>query len=207
LLGYNTMADNGYIQSVHNALGYTNLLLNPNGGNVGIGTTSPNQALDVNGNIYFRGTSLYGKNGSDVWIGNGDSGQNLNLVSGYGGGATCLILRGSDGYGLFRYGHGDASSRILKANITPIANALDKVSQLNGVYFDWIAGGRHDIGMIAEDVQKVVPEVVRRDASEKTLSLSYDHLVALTIEAIKEQQSQIDALKQQMSALEAKLDK
>ncbi|MDD2680195.1 MAG: hypothetical protein PHO03_05320 [Candidatus Omnitrophica bacterium] len=47
LLGYNTMADNGYIQSVHNALGYTNLLLNPNGGNVGIGTTNPRSPFHI----------------------------------------------------------------------------------------------------------------------------------------------------------------
>ena len=69
------------------------------------------------------------------------------------------------------------------------------MERLRGVAFDWTADGRHDIGLIAEEVGEVVPEVVTfEDNGEDARSMNYTRLVALLIEAIKEQQEQIEEL-------------
>ena len=96
-----------------------------------------------------------------------------------------------------------SSDQTLKTNITPITDSLSKVLQLNGVEFDFISGvncgylKKHQIGLIAQDVNKVIPEVVGKN-NDGTLGVSYQHLVAVLIEAIKEQQEQINDLKRQI---------
>jgi hypothetical protein len=97
-----------------------------------------------------------------------------------------------------------SSDKNLKTNITPIENALDKVLSLEGVEFDFISGvncgylKKHQIGLIAQDVKKVIPEVVGKN-NDGTLGVSYQHLVAVLIEAIKEQQQEIEELKKIVS--------
>jgi hypothetical protein len=97
-----------------------------------------------------------------------------------------------------------SSDQTLKTNITPIKSALSKILQLNGVEFDFIDGVNcgylrtHQIGLIAQDVKKVIPEVVGKN-NDGTLGVSYQHLVAVLIEAIKEQQQEIDELKRIVS--------
>lgn len=97
-----------------------------------------------------------------------------------------------------------SSDKNLKTNITPIENALDKILSLEGVEFDFISGvncgylKKHQIGLIAQDVNKVIPEVVGKN-TDGTLGVSYQHLVAVLIEAIKEQQQEIEELKKIVS--------
>ena len=94
------------------------------------------------------------------------------------------------------------SSRRWKENFQPIEGALDKVKRLRGVYFDWKANGKHDIGMIAEDVGEIIPEVVAYEKNHiDAKSLDYARLVALLVEAIKEQQAQIEALQAEVSGM------
>ena len=96
------------------------------------------------------------------------------------------------------------SDKNLKTNITPIENSLNKVLSLEGVEFDFISGAncgylkKHQIGLIAQDVKKVIPEVVGKN-NDGTLGVSYQHLVAVLIEAIKEQQKEIEELKKIVS--------
>ena len=72
----------------------------------------------------------------------------------------------------------------LKTNIQIIPNALDKVLQLRGVEFDRIdMDDEHQIGVIAQEVEKIIPEVVY---GEETKSVAYGNIVAVLIEAIKE---------------------
>ena len=97
------------------------------------------------------------------------------------------------------------SDRRLKENIKPIENALDKVSKISGVEFDWkelsedekkyVHGNEgHDIGVIAQEIESVLPEVVtQRDSGYK--AVKYDKIVPLLIEAIKELQEEIKQLK------------
>lgn len=87
-----------------------------------------------------------------------------------------------------------------KTNVKPIENALKKVESINGVEFDWIPDPinhgyeGHDIGVIAQEVEKVVPELVRtRSTGYK--AVKYDKLVAVLIEAIKELKKEVDNLK------------
>lgn len=94
------------------------------------------------------------------------------------------------------------SSRRWKTNITKIPHALDKVQHLRGVYYDWKANGKHDIGLIAEEVGEVIPEVVQYEKNGKdATSVDYARLVALLIEAIKEQQKEIAGLQDVVKSL------
>ena len=90
-----------------------------------------------------------------------------------------------------------SSDERLKDNITPLEGALNKISQIGGYEFDWNNDSNnsgHDIGVIAQEIEKVLPEVVvDRDNGYK--AVRYEKIVALLIEAIKEQQLQIDELK------------
>jgi hypothetical protein len=102
------------------------------------------------------------------------------------------------------------SSQRWKTNIRTIDHAMDKVAQLRGVYFDWQGQSKHDIGLIAEEVGRVVPEVVDYEANgTDATALAYDRLVALLVEAVKEQQARIDELEQTVARnkqLEQRLD-
>jgi hypothetical protein len=119
------------------------------------------------------------------------------------------------------------SSGRWKSDVRPITSALDTVLKLDGVSFKWkkrtdtfedsIDGtklyvssswaddpnGRADIGLIAEDVMKVLPEVVDIDQKDPNFAtgVSYSKMVALLIEAIKEQQREIVKLKEDLEAL------
>ena len=95
-----------------------------------------------------------------------------------------------------------SSSRSLKTNIQPIDNALHEVMKLCGVTFDWKSTGKHDIGLIAEDVEKIIPEVVlHEENSENAQGLDYSRLVAVLIEAVKQQQGQIEELQEKVTSL------
>jgi endosialidase-like protein len=87
------------------------------------------------------------------------------------------------------------SSERWKTDIQTITRALEKVQSLRGVSYDWKTNGRHDIGLIAEEVGEVVPEaVVYEENGQDAKAVDYALLVPLLIEAIKEQQVRIEAL-------------
>jgi len=112
-----------------------------------------------------------------------------------------------------------SSDERLKENISVISNPIEIVKQIRGVYFDWTAehiknrGGedgyfvrKHDIGVIAQEVEKVLPEVVAtRDDGFK--AVKYEKLVALLIEAVKEQQSTIDTLVSEIKIIKDQINK
>jgi endosialidase-like protein len=94
-------------------------------------------------------------------------------------------------------GNCSPSSRRFKENIKPLKGALDKVMKLKGVSYTWKKDGRKDIGLIAEEVGKVIPEIVRyEDNGVDARSVDYPHLTAMLVEAVKTQQKQINELKQ-----------
>jgi len=135
------------------------LVLNAWGGNVGIGTASPSEKLEVYGNVK----------------------------------ATAFIY---------------SSDRRLKTDIHPLSNSLAAILQIKGVGFTWSAGnqkGKSDIGFIAQDVQKVVPEIVHTDASTTLESIDYARLTPLIVGAIQEQEQKIEAQQKEIDELKAQL--
>lgn len=86
---------------------------------------------------------------------------------------------------LFATDFDSTSDERLKKNIKPIEGALDKVTKLVGVEFDWVNTDKKSIGVIAQQVEEVVPELVHTN-SKGYKSVSYGNLAALLIEAIKE---------------------
>jgi hypothetical protein len=160
--GMNIGPSYGWIQATnYGGLGTNyNLSLQPNGGNVGIGTTSPSKALHVIGDIGASG---------DIYSSYSDI--NLKSITG------------------------------------KIENAIDKICSIDAFYYEpneiaielGVKIGRK-VGVSAQSVQNIMPEVVGESAIGKGyLTVQYERLVPLLIEAIKEQQKQIDELKKQVS--------
>ena len=104
----------------------------------------------------------------------------------------------------------EVSQREMKTNIEPIENILPAVLQLQGVSFDWkkdaIGPGEkhahrnpHHYGFIAEDVEEILPNLVSHDREGNPEGIQYSKMTAVLLEAIKEQQIQIDELKSKLN--------
>ena len=93
-----------------------------------------------------------------------------------------------------------SSDERLKDNVTPLSNAINKINQIGGYEFDWNSDSEHsghDVGVIAQEIEKVLPEVVT-ERKNGYLAVRYEKIVALLIQAVKEQQLQIDELKSKL---------
>ena len=98
----------------------------------------------------------------------------------------------------------ETSMRETKTNIENMGNMLPAVLQMQGVKFDWKEdsyGGKDNFGFIAEDMQEILPEVVTCSSDGKAAGIQYSKLTAVLVEAIKEQQIQIDELKSKINCL------
>jgi hypothetical protein len=135
---------------------------------------------------------------------NGSANTNVGIDVGSPGNIFTVLQGGghaiSDGWDTY-------SSRRWKSNIHTIHGALGKVQQLRGVEYTRVANGQRDIGMVAEEVGKVVPEVVSYEANGKDArGIDYSRLTALLIEATKEQQDLIRKQQDQIKVLQVRLD-
>lgn len=92
------------------------------------------------------------------------------------------------------------SDERLKENIHTITDPIAKVCALRGVSYDLIKDQKKQIGVIAQEVEQVIPEVVA-DIPDGYKGVHYGNLVGLLIEAIKEQQKQIDELKEKLEKI------
>ena len=101
------------------------------------------------------------------------------------------------------------SDRTLKNNIEKLDSALAKLNKINGVSFDWNEEAEkygkfgHDVGVIAQEVEKVLPEAVQTDEDGMKM-VAYGNMVGLLIEAIKELKAQVDAQNEIIANLENK---
>jgi hypothetical protein len=168
------------------------------------GATGPTGGSDTQV-LYNNGGTSAGS--ADMTFANGDgilTVERLNVGLSAGTNDTDGLIRAEND--VIAYA---TSDRRLKENILPILNALDKVKQIQGVTFDWIpltkeqrkilhGNEGHDIGVIAQEIEAVLPELVTtRDNGYK--AVKYEKIVALLIEAIKEQQGEIDELKRKIN--------
>ena len=87
-----------------------------------------------------------------------------------------------------------------KENIQTLEDAIFKVMQMRGVSFQWKDNKNKSIGVIAQEVQKIIPEIVNTNENG-TMSISYDSIIGLLIEAIKEQQGLIIAMDKKINIL------
>jgi hypothetical protein len=111
--------------------------------------------------------------------------------------------------------YGNASDIKLKENVEVIENPVDKIKQLKGVTFNYKKDGSKSTGLIAQDLEKVLPEAVytsetidndeiNGEEPEEFLAIRYGNTVGLLVEAIKEQQEQIETLTAKVKELENK---
>ncbi len=187
-------------------------------GNVGIGVTAPQAALDV----VSTGTS------SAVIVPRATTGNRPpTLVNG--------MIRYNTTTTLFEFYQNGAwvnyttvSDGRLKTNVTPVDQGLDLVNQLNPVYYDWDRNNpktsgfedRHQVGFIAQEVEKVLPEVVNR-GEDGYRSLEYGKIVSVVVAAVKglydkvqkletdnaAKDKKINHLEQENAAIKARLEK
>jgi hypothetical protein len=227
------------------SVNYT-LLLNPNGGAVGVGTNSPTTTLTVGnsgGTIAGELTlnpAATSNEGGQITLKKSLNGSTADwTIDQYGttsadaririfAGTTqtnglTILENGNVGIGVMTpttklYVNGDITANSIagtsdvrfKTNIRSVSSALDKIKQLRGVYFNWNQkafpekdfGAQDELGFIAQEVEKIVPEIVIKDKTkDEYRSVKYDKLVALLVEAIKEQQKQINSLKYKVNKL------
>ena len=189
-------------------------------GNVGIGTgTTPAgtrlQVVGTGTQANFQSSATY----SDILFTNSSTTNFLNfsgatfiVYQGGGSGSNVTMTVDSGGTAKFKadvVAYGSPSDKRLKENIKPIESALDKVSKLQGVTFDWkeqakdldkegnpidLQQWKHDIGFIAQDVKKIIPELVREN-EDGMLSMRHQGIAPILLEAIKELKAEIEELK------------
>jgi len=141
--------------------------------------------LDASGNTVLNNTQVSG----GLYVGNGTSAYAQDEIRAEGN-ITAFY----------------SSDATMKMNINPLQNALDKVKSISGVNFDWTdevvekRGGedgyfvrKKDVGVIAQEIQKVLPEVVA-ERKDGTLAVRYEGIVPLLIEAIKELSDKVKSL-------------
>jgi hypothetical protein len=100
----------------------------------------------------------------------------------------------------------ETSSKRYKKNIIQLNGSLNKVLNLRGVSYNRKENGTNEIGLIAEEVEKIIPEIITYDDNNQPDSVSYGRLSALLIEAMKEQHKQIQQLKAEIELLKNKLN-
>ena len=192
-----------------------------------------------NSGAYLSGTSGYfgvgvglavNANG-DITLGNGTwSGEKTAKIQAHAGHTyyqrDSHIFRTQAGTNILQVGtggviattnitaYGSISDERLKENIEVIENPIDKIKDLKGVTFNYKKDGSRSTGLIAQDLEKVLPEAVytaetigdeiNGEESEEHLAIRYGNTVGLLVEAIKEQQKQIETLTAKVKELEGK---
>ena len=142
-------------------------------------------ALKIDGDTHASGTFGFYAGSTEEW-------KMYNSLTDYG-----LYVVNSSTVGVFlapgATSWAAASDIQLKENITPIENALEKVLKLTGYTYNLIGNSKTEVGLIAQEVLPEFPDIVQK--SGQYLALNYDRIGPILIQAIKEQQAQIDSLK------------
>ncbi len=176
-------------------LAWTEPMTAPPGGNVAVPLNTSINAQAKEGALVIGANSGV-TTGLIVQYGNVGIGTTNPSATACGGGQCRLDIDGRVRGEAFYY----ASDITLKENIGPLKNSLDKVLQLEGVSFNWKEDNRPSIGLISQEVEEIFPEIVSTD-EQGIQTLEYSKLIAPLIEATKEQQKEIEALKAEIELL------
>ena len=175
------------------------------------GTRTNNEAFSIRGtypSLCFRATNGSGQ----YWLIHNDAGSSLNWYSsgsGTDGGSWARSMWIDTSGNLTCAGNITAYSDVrLKTNIETFTKALDTVKQLRGVRFEWIDSGKKSIGLIAQEVELVLPELIitsektnidTKDVLDNIKSLDYSKIIGVLIEAIKELNNKVETLQEQLN--------
>ena len=168
------------------------------GSNAGCTNTSGDSNIAIGYQVSLPSTTgdkqLAIGNGSDRWIA-GDSSFNVTVST-----ASTFSSSGINVVGVVTATDFNSTSDAkLKTNVQVIPDPLDKIVRIDGVSFNWIKDNKPSMGVIADNIQEVLPELVS-DTDPKTVN--YNGLIGLLIEVVKDQQTQINSLNERLSQLE-----
>ena len=160
--------------------------------------------ITLDGSIVFSNNSKLRQDSAGLIMETLDSNEDL-LFIGNDGGSTITAVRidMSEAGAIICNGNitafGNTSDIKLKENIEVIPHALDKVKQLKGVTFNYKKDGKVSTGLIAQDLEKVLPEAVYESSDidndeDKHLAIRYGNTVGLLVEAIKELEAKVKEL-------------
>jgi hypothetical protein len=142
------------------------------------------------------GGGVFAQNGSGYYAYLGYPGSSWGVYT------NGSIYAAASSYATAFYYNSDES---LKENVAEL-DGLDIIKRLRGVSFTWKETGEDSVGLIAQEVEKVLPELVSTDSKTGLKSVQYGNIVGPLIEAVKEQQTEIDELKSELKALSEKVD-
>lgn len=179
------------------------------GGTLFMGAGSLKDVQDITG--VTGGSSTLGFNDVTVQTTSGNIVMNAvlgTIIKSTAGAPLSLDIKGvgkADEFqaGKFIY---SASDITMKENLLPMTDALEKLMQIRAYSFNWKGTHNHDVGLMAQDVQKVFPEIVTPLSEGKgKLGIEYAKMVAPIIEAIRELKQENEALRKQVDALQERL--
>ena len=169
---------------------------------LGIGISTPIKPLDVKGDINFSGKLLSNNDVIPSIVSFNYSDDTRNII--YTKQQLFVGYSNNDNYGLKVNGNVFVSGYITglsdiryKTNITDISNPLDKLEKLKGVYYNLLNDEKRSIGLIAQEVERIIPEVVYTNTDD-TKSIAYGNMIALLIESIKEINLRIKKLEEKL---------
>ena len=209
----------GYVGTGRQTIGsydgttYTTMMTILQNGNVGIGRSDPGSRLSLYpaGGIANKILTLYDGNPADA-VGTATNFYGFGINSGTlryqvdSAGNSHLFYSGATAYFRINNAGGvNVSDRRFKSEIVPISNALATIQQLQGITFKMQDLEKRQMGFIAQDVAKVIPEVVTTDENSGIHYMSYDKLTAMLCEGIKELAAENAVLKARLDAIEQKL--
>jgi hypothetical protein len=160
-------------------------------------------------NLQITGNSIFTSNQSLITFATDSMWANASLVNQAATKNWAVALNGTETFYVTGNGYAYSNGSLLtsdvsrKENIHTIPGALSKVLKLRGVSFNFMKEPLTEIGVIAQEVEPVVPEVVRT-LNNGLKAVAYQNMVGLLIEAIKEQNVRIDGLEAEIAALKGK---
>jgi len=173
-------------------------------GNIGIGTTTPSSKLHIKSSTSTEGLRIISSDFSPLVVRNTADSNDLFRLTESGDvsiGNDLFVTNEVTATAYYYF-----SDRKLKTNITPLSNGLRVIRQLQPVAFAWLDGSGSSQGFLAQDLEKVLPQLVKTDDKTGLKSVQYGNLTAVLVAGMKEQDKKIEKLETEIEILKTKLD-
>lgn len=221
----------GQFQIFNDAIGLNAVWIDPTNNNFGIGTTSPNDKLEVSGfgvvrariNSDSDARLTFSVNSVPQWSVQSKTYSNGNFLSivNDSTGTSAIDIHPNNNIEIKAFREGGntfvcqyfgtlaycSSSLRYKTNIAPFGSGLNLVKQLNPITFNWKESGMKDFGLGAEDVEKIEPLLVTYNDKGEVEGVKYERIGVVLINAVKEQQTQIETQQKLINEQRKKLER